>query len=278
MSSNLTLKFKIGPTPTLAKLYEEQGLSRDALTIYKHLNTLEEYDFTDKISALKEIVSASNNLFKKADKNSDLLIKNDNVEIDNSLSEADKKKTEKQEDTLAVTKEEEKVDSSPDDSSKDHSSTEKVQVPYFNSLIDSLFSDSEKRLFNIVPDEDLIYNNEGSLVYENEQVAEDVEIESVEEDETISNDDEFERITEGFSNEFKAELVSKLKELKGVGVIELENKGYIEIVESDDMVLKDQSDMNLGQAIELVKSRYSLETKISEIKVKELLELIKSKE
>ena len=52
------LKFKFNPTPTLAKLYEQQGLYQDALVIYRYLQSLGKNDFSDKVRELTEKLSS----------------------------------------------------------------------------------------------------------------------------------------------------------------------------------------------------------------------------
>lgn len=141
------LKFKFNPTPTLAKLYEQQGLYQDALIIYRYLQTLGENDYSDKVRELSAMVSGDTS--GKSDK-----ISPPEFEI----------KEERVEEPAEVTKDFQDV-SPPEDEFFDEVGTEEIVfLPEYDSLINTLFNDEEKSYFKIVPSEEFFYNKNQELI------------------------------------------------------------------------------------------------------------------
>ncbi len=138
------LKFKFNPTPTLAKLYEQQGLYQDALRIYEYLTESGKYNFASKIFEL-------------------------NAKLDPDYLPPDKETSL----TEIVLTNEAKINSkeimfevnSPKNINKDEVGKEKqVILPEYHSLINILFTDEEKSYFQIVPSEEFYYNKNKELV------------------------------------------------------------------------------------------------------------------
>jgi hypothetical protein len=138
------LKFKFNPTPTLAKLYEQQGLYQDALRIYEYLTDSGKCDFAHKVIELK------------AKLDPDYVA----PEKDASLTEivlSKESKTASEEILFEVT--------SPKDVKKDLASKEKhASLPEYQSLINILFTDEEKSYFQIVPSDEFYFNKKKELV------------------------------------------------------------------------------------------------------------------
>lgn len=137
------LKFKFNPTPTLAKLYEQQGLYQDALVIYRYLQSLGKNDFSDKVRELTGKLS------------SDTSTKSDEV----SLSEDMINKQ-----TINVSVDSHKVSPSRDRVYEEVGSEKTVILPEYDSLINTLFNDEEKTYFKIVPSEEFFYNKNQELI------------------------------------------------------------------------------------------------------------------
>jgi hypothetical protein len=254
VKEDLSLKFKIGPTPTLAKLYEEQGLNKDALTIYKHLNTLEDYDFTEKIVALQELIKASQNLFTKQDKEANISIndqettsdkideKVSSAPIDEAIDEIEQKKVQEVEahqmDQVNID-DNDRIEAKETELADGFSEESEIAFPVFSNLINALFTDSDKRNLRIVPNDDYFYNNVGSLI-----------------------------VKEHESREVVGEII--------LGEIE-------PVEERDKQVITEQvteiinSDMKLGELLNIIVTNYDLDTRLSEVKVSELIELFGKK-
>lgn len=141
------LKFKFNPTPTLAKLYEQQGLYQDALIIYRYLQTLGENNYSDKVKELSAMLSVD--ILEKSDKITppEFKIKEESAEEPTEVSE----------DSQAV--------SSPENDFFDEVGTEEIiLLPEYDSLINTLFNDEEKSYFKIVPSEEFFYNKNQELI------------------------------------------------------------------------------------------------------------------
>lgn len=137
------LKFKFNPTPTLAKLYEQQGLYQDALRIYKHLNSTGSYDFAAKIVELTEKLDPE--------------VLSSTVEP--SLTEVVTSTNDNKNviDTFEL--------SSPEETKfAEHDEEKNVLVPEYNSLINIIFNDDEKSFFKIVPSDEFYFNKDTELV------------------------------------------------------------------------------------------------------------------
>ncbi|MFA7056032.1 MAG: hypothetical protein WC155_00545 [Candidatus Cloacimonadales bacterium] len=137
------LKFKFNPTPTLAKLYEQQGLYQDALVIYRYLQSLGKNDFSDKVRELTEKLS------------SDTSTKSEEV----SLSEDVINKQ-----TIDVSVDSHKASPNRDRVYDEVGSEKTVILPEYDSLINTLFNDEEKTYFKIVPSEEFFYNKNQELI------------------------------------------------------------------------------------------------------------------
>lgn len=142
MSKEPKLKFKFNPTPTLAKLYEQQGLYQDAIRVYSYLHETGKYDYSQKIIDLRAL--------------SDPKLESDNEQA--SLSEI-----------LITQKKEVEVFSKCPESDNcidyDEIGTQKtLLLPEYKSLINLLFTDEEKTQFKIVPSDDFYYNKNNQLV------------------------------------------------------------------------------------------------------------------
>lgn len=137
------LKFKFNPTPTLAKLYEQQGLYRNALVIYRYLQSLGKNDFSDKVRELTEKLS------------SDTSTKSEEV----SLSEDVINKQ-----TIDVSVDSHKASPNRDRVYDEVGSEKTVILPEYDSLINTLFNDEEKTYFKIVPSEEFFYNKNQELI------------------------------------------------------------------------------------------------------------------
>lgn len=146
MTGENKLKFKFNPTPTLAKLYEQQGLYQDAIRIYEYLTESGKYNFALKVLELK------------AKLNPDYMPESDEVSLTEIvIAKADDKNKEKI--IFEVHSPEESAD-------HDNNIGEEkaVILPEYDSLINILFNDEEKSYFKIVPSEEFYYNKNKELV------------------------------------------------------------------------------------------------------------------
>lgn len=138
------LKFKFNPTPTLAKLYEQQGLYQDALRVYHYLHESGNYDFASKILELKAMSDPNSN--QESD--------------DSSLSEiilTSKAKNNSEELNF-------EVDEKKDNSNSEIIVPKHVILPEYNSLINLLFTDEEKNYFKIVPSDEFYFTKDKELI------------------------------------------------------------------------------------------------------------------
>ncbi|MBI9031274.1 hypothetical protein JEZ13_04640 [bacterium] len=142
MNRESKIKFKFNPTPTLAKLYEQQGLYQDALRIYEYLNKLDEHDFSSKLIELK----------LKLDPDSQPSI--DDSSLTEIILSQDDNKQIKEVFELKASKAK----------ASDFDEEKKIIIAEYNSLINILFSDEEKNYFKIVPSDEFYFNSNHDLV------------------------------------------------------------------------------------------------------------------
>jgi len=142
MNRESKIKFKFNPTPTLAKLYEQQGLYQDALRIYEYLNKLDEHDFSSKLIELKlKLDPDSQPSIDDSSLTEIILSQDDNKQIKEAFElKASKAKA------------------------SDFDEEKKIIIAEYNSLINILFSDEEKNYFKIVPSDEFYFNSNQDLV------------------------------------------------------------------------------------------------------------------
>lgn len=170
------LKFKFNPTPTLAKLYEQQGLYQDALVIYRYLQTLGENNYSDKVRELSAMVSGDTS--GKSDK-----VSPPEFEIKEEMVEEPTEVTENLQDVSLL----------KDEVFDEVGTEEIVFLPEYDSLINTLFNDEEKSYFKIVPSEEFFYNKNQELIsiftkYETKHYNDDVGDEKMEKQENTFQD------------------------------------------------------------------------------------------
>lgn len=142
MNRETKLKFKFNPTPTLAKLYEQQGLFQDALRIYEYLNSTGNYDFTSKIVELKTKLDPD--AISKTNDSSltEIILSHDENQKVKEIFELNSQQT----DSAEIIEE------------------KNIVIPEYHSLINILFNDEEKGYFKIVPSDEFYFNENKELV------------------------------------------------------------------------------------------------------------------
>jgi hypothetical protein len=136
------LKFKFNPTPTLAKLYEQQGLYQDALRIYQYLDNLGKYDFANKILDLTAKLDPESSPEKDESSLTEIITSDDDKRIKDIYE-------------LNSPEEAEHVEISEE---------KRVVLPEYDYLLNIIFNDEEKSYFKIVPSDEFYFNKDAELV------------------------------------------------------------------------------------------------------------------
>lgn len=144
MNRENKLKFKFNPTPTLAKLYEQQGLYQDALRIFEYLTDSGKFDFAKKILELKAKLNPD---FEAPSEDVSLT---ETVLANNAIKDSEEIVFE--------------VNSQEESNITEVSSNQNASLPEYHSLINIMFTDEEKNYFQIVPSDEFYFNKHNDLV------------------------------------------------------------------------------------------------------------------